>query len=89
MVMGDNEIDDNKKYTSNVGNLDCHAWQFRLPCGCGGAMRVASPNGAHPGLHRSHWMPLLGECLSRIAMTATMVNEFFENTKHYQNNTFS
>jgi hypothetical protein len=26
-------------------------WQFRWPCGYGGAMRGASPNGAHPWLH--------------------------------------
>ena len=25
-------------------------WQYQSPCGCGGTMRGASPDGAHPGL---------------------------------------
>jgi hypothetical protein len=35
-----------------------------------------------PGFTRSQWMPPSGKCLRRIAPAATMINEFFENTKH-------
>ena len=31
--------------------MQANCWQFWLSCGCGGEMRGASPDGAHPGLH--------------------------------------
>jgi len=39
-----------------------------------------------PGFTQKHWMPPPGECLSRIALAATMVNEFVETT-HNTNKT--
>jgi hypothetical protein len=35
-----------------------------------------------PGLTRSHWMLPSGDCLSRIAPAAAMVNEFVETTQN-------
>jgi hypothetical protein len=43
MVVANNEIDGDKKYTSNAGNFDGHADR--------GAMGGASPDGAHQWLH--------------------------------------
>jgi len=34
------------------------------------------------GFTRSQWMPPSGECLRRIALAATMVNEFVETTQN-------
>jgi len=34
------------------------------------------------GFTRNHWMPPSGECLRRIALAATMVNEFVETTQN-------
>jgi hypothetical protein len=53
--------------------------QFRLPCGCGGTMRVTSPDGAHPGLHLK---PAIGPVLCCIAPAAAMVDEFERNTQN-------
>ncbi len=44
MVVANNEIEGNKK-------IHVKRWQFQWPCGYGGAMWGASPNGAHPWLH--------------------------------------
>jgi hypothetical protein len=30
--------------------MQANRWCFRLPCGCGGAMWGALPDGEHPGL---------------------------------------
>ncbi len=44
MVVANNEIDSDKKYTSNAGN-------FWWPCRYGGAMQGTLPYGTHPWLH--------------------------------------
>ncbi len=43
--MANNEINGDKKYTSNAGNFDGHADTLT------GTMQGTSPNGAHPWLH--------------------------------------
>ncbi len=43
MVVVKNEINDDKKYTSNAGNFDGHAYTVVRP--------GTSPDGAHPWLH--------------------------------------
>jgi hypothetical protein len=43
MVVVNNEINGKKIHVKR--------WQFQWPCGYGGAMRGALPNGAHPWLH--------------------------------------
>jgi len=66
---GRQRINSNKKSRRMDGNFDCHG-------------NVAVRRGAHrlmehiQGFTRSHWMPPSGECLRRIALTATMVKEF-------------
>jgi hypothetical protein len=82
MIMGDNEIDDNNKYTSNAGDFDCDV-DAAVQCGLHRLMDHI------PGFTRSQWILPLGECLRRISPAAAMVNEFFENTKHHQKTTFS
>jgi hypothetical protein len=78
--MGDNKIDDNKKYTSNAGNFGCHA-DAAVQC------RVHPPMWHIPGFTKSHWMPTLGECSHHIAVVAAMVNNFGQKhntlTKNY------
>jgi len=37
------------------------------------------------GFTGSHWMPLLGECLRRIALAAAMLNELIETTQNTNN----
>ena len=67
--MGDNEINDNKKYTSNAGNLDGR-WDAAV--GCGGA----SPNGAHSGLHSKPLDDAIGRVLaSHCRGMSAMVND--------------
>ncbi len=44
MVVVKNKINDDKKYTSNAGNFEGHAYTV-MQCG------VQSPDGAHPWLH--------------------------------------
>jgi hypothetical protein len=73
MVMGDNKINGNKKYTSNAGNFNCHA-DAVMGCGLHCLMDHI------PGFTRSQWMPPLGECLRCITPAAVMANKFFENT---------
>ena len=75
MVVANIQINDNKTYTANAGNFDPHA-DAAVPC------RAHCPMAHIPGFTRSHWMMPLGKCLHCIALTAAMVNEFFENTKH-------
>jgi hypothetical protein len=68
-VSGQERINNNEKCRRITGDFDCHA-------------DAAVRRGAHrpiehiQGFTRSHWMPPLGECLRRIALTAAMVNEF-------------
>jgi len=58
---------------ANCWRFDCHA-------------DAAVQRGAHrlighvQDFPRSHWMPPLGECLRRITLAATMVDEFVETT---------
>ena len=79
--MGDKEIIDNKKYTSNAGDFDCRA-------------DAAVQYGAHrpmvhiPGFTRSHWMPPLGKCSHCIAAAATMVANFGSKHKTLPKNNF-
>ena len=66
---GQQRINDNEKCRHIARNFDCHA-------------DAAVRHGAHrpikhiQGFTRSHWMPLSGERLRRIAPTAAMVDEF-------------
>jgi hypothetical protein len=50
MIVANNKINSNKKYTSNSGDFDGHT-----DIGYGDAMRGASPNGKHiRGFMQSH-----------------------------------
>jgi hypothetical protein len=68
------QIGNNKTCRRITGNFDCHmdaAVQRRLH---------------HPlehghGFTRSHWMPLLSECLCPIAPVAVTVDKFVESTQ--------
>ncbi len=81
MVVANNEIDKTKKCRQIDDNF-------------GGHGDAVVRRGAHrpmehiPGFTRSHWMPPSGECLRRIAPTATMVNEFVETTQNTNKNNF-
>ena len=77
MVMGDNKIDNNKKYASNTGDFDCHA-DAAVRCGAHRPMEHI------PGFPRSHWMPSLGKCLHCITVLATIVAKFA--VKHQNTN---
>jgi len=74
-VGGQQRIGNNKKCRRIDGNFNCHA-DAAVQCGAHRPMEHI------PGFTRSHWMPSLGECLSRIAPAAAMVNEFFETTQN-------
>ncbi len=64
-----------QKWRRFAGNFDCHG-------------DAAVRRGAHrpiehvQGFTGSHWMPLSGECLRRIALAAAMVNEFVITTQN-------
>jgi len=80
-VGGQQQIGDNKKCRWIAGDLDCHA-DVAVRC-------VAHRPMEHiPGFTWSHWMPPSGECLSRIAPAAAMVNEFVETTKNTKKTQF-
>jgi len=81
MVMGNNKIDDNQKYTSNTGNINCHA-DTAVQC------RAHRPMKHILGFTQSHWMPPLGECLHRIAAAAPMVDDFGRKHKTQSKNDF-
>ena len=76
MVVGDNEIGDDKKCRWIDGNFNGH----------GDA--VIRRGAHHPmdhirGFTRSHWMRPSGECLRRIAPAAAMVDGFVETTQKH------
>ena len=75
MVLANNQIDNNKSYTSIAGNFDPHA-DASVRCG------AHQPMGHILGFIRSHWITPSGKSLHRIAPTAIMVNEFFEHIKY-------
>ena len=66
-----------QKYTYFAGNFD-HFGDAAVQCRAHHLMEHIL------GFTRSHWMPLLGKCLRRIAPAATKVIELAANTKHYQ-----
>ena len=66
---GQQRINDNKKCRQIAGNFDGH--------GDAAVQREAHHLMEHiQGFTRSHWIPPLGECLRRIALTAAMVDDF-------------
>jgi hypothetical protein len=69
MVVANNKIDGNKKYTSNAGNFDGHA-DTAVQCG------VHRPMERIRGFMQSHLMPPSGECPCRIAPAAAKVDDF-------------
>jgi hypothetical protein len=69
MVVSNNEINDTKKFRQIAGNFDGHA-DAAVQCG------MHCPMEHIPGFTRSHWMPLLGKCLHRIAPAAAKVIDF-------------
>ena len=75
MVMANNKIDGNKKFTSNAGDFNCHA-DVAVQCG------VHHPMEHIPGFIRSNWMLPLGKCLRRIALAAAMFDEFVETIQN-------
>ena len=81
MVMGNNRINDDNKYTSNTGNLDHHA-NVAVRCGAHCSMKHIL------GFTRSHWMPPSGKCLHHIAPAVAMDDKFVENTKTQTNHNF-
>jgi hypothetical protein len=69
MVVANNEIDGNKKYTSNAGNFNGHAdtavqWRAHCPMEC------------ICGFMQSPYMLPSGKCPRRIAPAAAMVDNF-------------
>ncbi len=76
MVAATKRIDSNKTYTSNAGNFDPHV-DAMVQCG------AHCPMTHIPGFIRCHQMTPLGKCLRHIVPAAAMVNNLFENTKHY------
>jgi hypothetical protein len=81
MVVGDNGINNNKKCWESAGDFNHHA-DAAVQC------RAHHPMEHIPGFIRSHWMPLLGKCLCRIAPTATTVDEYVENTQNTKKKLF-
>jgi len=80
MVMGNNEINKDKKFRQIAGNFDCHT-DAAIRCG------VHWPMEHIHGFTRSHSMPPLVKCLLRhIALAAAMVIDFEWNT-HKTNKT--
>jgi hypothetical protein len=69
MVVANNEIDGDKKYTSNAGDFDGHA-DTVVQCGAHHPMERIR------GFMRSHYMPPLGECPRRINPAAAMADDF-------------
>ena len=49
---------------------------FRWPCGPGNTMPSASPNGAHPGLHRKPLDAAIGRAFAPITRADAMVIDF-------------
>jgi hypothetical protein len=75
MVMGNNKIDNSKRFTKIAGDFDHHGdalVQSRAHC----------PMKHIKGFTRSRWMPPLGKCLRHIPLAAAMVLILVENTKH-------
>jgi len=71
MVVANNEINETKNAGKSTTILMAMVMQ-RYDAG-----RIAHHPMEHiQGFTRSHWMPPLGECLRRIALTAYMVNKF-------------
>ncbi len=66
---------------SKVGDFDHHV-DAVVQCGAYCLMENI------PGFTKSHWMLPLGECLWRIAPTATTVDEFVEDTQNTNKNFF-
>jgi hypothetical protein len=75
MVTTNNEIDGNKKYTSNADDFDCHA-DAVVRC------RVHCLMKHIPGFTRRQWMLPLGKCLCRITPAVAMVDKFAETTQN-------
>ncbi len=75
IIMGDSEINDNKKNTSNAGNFDGHG---DAPVQC----RAHLPIEHILGFTWSHWMMPSGECSHRIAEAAAMVDDFGQKHKN-------
>ena len=63
MVVANNQIKDNKTYTSNAGDFDPHV-DAVVQCG------VHCPMARILGFTRSHWMTPSGKCLRCIALAA-------------------
>ncbi len=74
MVLANNKIDGDKKYTSNAGNFDGHA-DTAVQCG------VHRPMERIRGFMRSHHMPPSGKWPHHITLTAAMVDDFKWNKK--------
>jgi hypothetical protein len=72
---GQQQIGDYKKCRQIAGNFDCHG-------NASVQRRLHRPIEHIQGFAGSHWMPSSGECLRRIAPSATMVNEFVETTQN-------
>jgi hypothetical protein len=73
MVLANNEINRNKKYTSNAGDFDCHA---------DAAVQCRAQMKHIPGFTRRQCMLSLGEYPCPIAPTAAMVDKFVETTQN-------
>jgi hypothetical protein len=67
--VANNEIDGNKKYTSNAGGFDGHG-DTAVQC------RAHFPMERIRGFMRSHQMPPSGKCPRGIAPAAAMVDNF-------------
>jgi hypothetical protein len=81
IIVGNNEIIDNQKYTSNAGNFDCHA-------DAAVGFEVHRLMEHIPGFTRSHWMLPSCKCLHCIAVVAAMVDEIGQKHKTIPQNYF-
>ena len=70
MLVGKQQISDNKKCRQIAGDFDCHA---DAAVRCGAQEHIQ-------GFTWSHWMLPSGECLRCIAPAAAMVDRFIETT---------
>ena len=73
------KIGDERKCRQISGNSDHHA-DAVVQCG------VHPPMEHIQGITKSHWMSPSGKCLRCIALVATMVDEFVENTQKQNTN---
>ena len=75
MVVANNQI--------NTTKMHANQRQFGRPCGCGGAMRGASPNEAQPGLHSQPMDAAIGRVLASHCRGGRHSRRFWSKTQKH------